>query len=400
MSTDTVLIGRMRMREDLTVVEGGSEDGDRTFALTGTESRPRLSSAAIERAREDWLTMAGQLVPVVFSIKDYLNGFYTFKDVSGTIEDWSDQLVTFRWSANFTRNGTDGDMDLESRLSGAQSRTNNFTVTGERVHAPSIGATSYWTRGTVSSVLSRTGSDGVMKLYRGIGMDISPRWVVSPASYLAGRVMFLDDLGLERSGEGARLSATTWELNNGLVRVKPLSSGGVLEVSAWSGGAWQPKAWDLTVTAVSTGAFDFVSILANQPEMVAIRLVKSMTIGRLYVDLVLRRGYRFVEVYVQHELGATLKLVRASAEAGTNSLGGTVVATSNDGAGNKYIIGSARTFTADVLNGGLSLAATSTLDAFIGAVVGGSGAVAGDQAADLQKQYVGAPTELVQGVRR
>lgn len=400
MTTNTVRIGRMIMREDLTVAEQGDASGDRSLALSGTESRPRLSAAAIERQREDWLSMAGQLVPVVFTVKDYLNGFYTVRDVSGTIEDWGSDLSSFRWSGNFTRNGTEGEIDIESRLGGSQSRFNNFTVTGERVHAPSIGATSYWTNGTVSSVLSRTGEAGVVKVYRGIGLTVSPRWIVAPQSYMAGAVVLRDDLGVERSGEGAKLNATNFELSNGLVRVKPLASTGVLEVSNWSGGAWRTKNWDLLINAVTTGVFDFVSVLSNQPEVVSIRMVKSMTLGRLYVDLTVRRGSRFVEVYVQSELGATIKIVRGTTEAGTNSLGGTVVANANDGNGNKFIVGSARTFTADVTNGGISLAATPVLDAFIGAVVGGTGAVAGDAAADLQKQYIGAPTELVQGVRR
>ncbi len=100
---------------------------------------------------------------------------------------------------------------------------------------------------------------------------------------------------------------------------------------------------------------------------------------------------------MQHQFGTTLKIVRSAVEASTASTG-YIVATAADGASNKYILGSAKSFTADNTNGGISKAATPTLDAFIGVVVNGAGA--GDIAADLFKQYLGAPSEFVQGVRR
>jgi len=400
MPTPTLLLGRMRMREDRTVAETGDGAGDRGLALSGQESIPRLSHAAVTRQREDFLTLAGDFLPVVFGIKTYLNGYYTVDDIQGTIEDWDDDLAVFRWSANLTRVGTENEVDIESRLSGSITRQNNFAVVGERTHAPAIGHAGYWTDATITSAVVRTGADGAITVYRGLGTDVSPRWASLPESYANGRVSFFDDEGIERAGDSARLSPTAWELNNGLVRIKPLLSAGVLEVSAWSGGAWHAKTWDILSGGVSLGTFQFCSILSNQYESVAIRLMKTMTSGRLYLDLVLRRGYRFAELYVQHEYGTTLKIQRATADAGTNSLGGTIVDDSNDGDGNRYIVGSARTFVPDIVNGGFSVAGTTVLDAFVGAVVAGSGAVAGDTAVDLQKQYIGAPTEFVQGVKR
>jgi hypothetical protein len=212
-------------------------------------------------------------------------------------------------------------------------------------------------------------------------------------------VRFTDELGRERAGDSAQLPALGWSLSNGLVRVQPLAAGGVLAVAAYTGGAWRTKNWDVLANAVSVGTFDRCQVLINQYEMVAVRLTKFFTTGRFYLDVTLRRGHRFVELYLQHEFGTTLKVARATNETGVNTLAGTVVATANDADTNKYIVGSARTFTAD-LNGGISKAATPTLDAFIGVVAGGTGAVTGDQAVDLQKQYMGLPTELAQGVRR
>lgn len=398
MPTPTLQLGRMVVREDLTVAEQGNES-DRGMTLTGQESIPRLSAAAVARQREDFLTMAGSFVPVVFTVKDYLNGFYSVDDATGTVRDFDDDLRTFQWSVNLTRIGTESDTDVESRLSGALTRVNDFSVVGVRTHAPAIVHGGYWTDGTVTTAVNRTGEDGVLKLYTGFSSTMSPRWATTPAGYLTGRVRFTDELGRERAGDAARLAVTGWSLSNGLVRVRPLTSGGVLEVAAYTGGAWRTKAWDVTFNAATLGTFDQCELINNDLGLVTVRMMKYMTTGRLYVDVTLRRGHRFAEVYVQSEFGGALKIARASAETGVNSLAGTVVASANDADGNKYIVGSARTFTAD-LTGGISKAAAATLDAFVGVVAGGTGAVTGDVAADLQKQYMGLPSELVQGVRR
>ena len=103
------------------------------------------------------------------------------------------------------------------------------------------------------------------------------------------------------------------------------------------------------------------------------------------------------EVYVQHQFGTTLKLVRATAEA-TTAFTGYLRSTAADGNGHRLIIGSTRTFTADNVSGGLSKAATPVLDAFV--AIEPAGAAAGDLAAQLWAQYLGAASETVKGVRR
>jgi hypothetical protein len=77
-----------------------------------------------------------------------------------------------------------------------------------------------------------------------------------------------------------------------------------------------------------------------------------------------------------------------------------VIASSNDADGNKYVVGSSKSFTADTAIGGVSKASVTALDAFVGVVAGGTGAVTGDQAANLFAQYLGSSTEVVAAVRR
>jgi hypothetical protein len=219
------------------------------------------------------------------------------------------------------------------------------------------------------------------------------------ASYLNGRVRFIDSNALERSGVNYSPAASGWNLNNALVRVQPLASNGVLQVAAWTGGAWQNISWDILSGGTTLGAPTSCTVLRNECELAVVRLLWTQAPGRITVDLTLRRGSRFVEVYVQGEFSATLVIQCFTAQAGTAGTG-YVSATANDGAGNRYIVGSAKTFANLLTQGGISLASTTTLDAFIGVVAGGSGAVAGDVATDLYAQYLGSPSELVQAVRR
>lgn len=392
MPSSTVSIGRMVMREDWSV----SESDDRVLSMSGQESIPRLTAATVVSRREDFLSITGQMLPVRFGTKNYLDGFYVVQDTQGEITDWKDNLRVFRWQCSLQRVGTESEVDIESRLSGALSRANVHGVTGERVHAPAIGHNAYWSDATVTGAVVRTGEDGAMRVYRGLGLGVSPRWAVTPSSYGGGRSRLLVD-GQERAGNNFRLSTTTWEISNGLVRIKP---GTLFEISAFTGGSWKPKSWDVLSGGVSLGSFDYATVLDNRYESVTLRLTKSLTTGRIFVDLTLRRGFRFVEIYVQAEFGATLKVQRATNEAGSSTLAGTVVASANDADGNKYIVGSSRAFTADIVAGGLSIASTAILDAYVGVVAAGTGAVTGDTATDLRAQYIGAPAELVGAVRR
>jgi hypothetical protein len=132
--------------------------------------------------------------------------------------------------------------------------------------------------------------------------------------------------------------------------------------------------------------------------MVTLRLMKDRAPGRTVLDLSLRRGSRVVEAYLQTDTATTLAWYRSATEAGTAGTG-YVSATANDGAGNRYLIGSSKTFTNN-LNGGLSASATRTLDTFIGAVVGGASAAAGDVATVVRDQYVLILTETTMGAPR
>jgi hypothetical protein len=143
-----------------------------------------------------------------------------------------------------------------------------------------------------------------------------------------------------------------------------------------------------------------VSVLHNEYERVTLRCLWNRSpSGRITADVTLRRGARILELLVRSNASVTLGVVRTSNEAGTGG-SGFVRATSDDGDGHRYVIGSTKSFTSDLTAGGISKASVTRFDAFIGAEIAGASAVAGDQAANLMAQYIGGPSEVVQAVRR
>jgi hypothetical protein len=407
----TVQLGRLALVE-IPKYAAVDQDSDRnsygrTLSIQGQESSPGFfgtTAAQLAAKVDDLVGMIGELIPATFSDKADRNGYYTVATASASLTNWEGETESMTWSATLTRVGTPFEIDLESRLTGAVTRNTSFpasAATGSRSHTPPIGAYGYWSGPTLPSAVSRSSEDGTLTAYTALPITSTTRWGCSLGNYPLARVRFLDDNGIERSGTQFQIgNAALWTLKNALVNVTPISSGGVMNVASYTGGAYQTKNWDLQVGGVSLGAPVSVSLLRNEYELCVVRLLWTQTPGRVTADLTLRRGSRLLELYIQTETSSTIKVVRGSAEAGSSAVTGYVTASANDGAGNKYIIGGAHTFTADTANGGISLAATTTLDAFVGVVAGGTGAVTGDKAADLYSQYLGFPAEQVRGTRR
>lgn len=406
MSFSTVQIGRLALTElpqnpaseSLSILTAATTG--RLLHVVGQELLQTTGLPRILAMQDDLQGMVsyGAVVPVTFGDKADRNGYYLPYGATNSEANWNGETILNDWTADLQRVGADTEVDLESRMSGAQTVNNSFTLTGVLWNAPPIGHYGFWCGANTPSLVTRTGADGAVKVWTALPLQNTCRWGCAVTNYAGGRARVLNS-GIERAGIGFSPAQGLWELQNSLVRVRPLASGGVLEVASYSGGAWQAKTWDVQVGGTSLGVVDSVSVLRNDYEACVIRLLKDMNPGRTTVDLTLRRGSRFVELYVQAEVAATLKVVRATTEAGSSATG-TVTATANDAAGNRYTVGSARTFTADLVNGGLSVATATTLDAYIGCVIAGSGAASGDAATDLLAQYAGRRSEYVQAVRR
>lgn len=391
----------MSLRETFVASESSDQSGGRTMALNGEESTPPLTNMAALTQRHDDITAFPQMIPfnVTFTDKPDRNGFYS---VSTAGSDLSSTLGIGKavWKLTLQRIGSEAETDLESRLTGTV-RANDFSLTGERWHAPAIGHYSYYTGSSLPTPATRTSADGSLTVYRSVPSGVSPRWGVSPGNYPGGRARVLDG-GVERSGVDTALSAGSWELQNALLRVRPLTSSGSLEVASYNGSSWDTKNWNVTVAASGAPitSWSGATILRNEYEQCILRLVAPLSPGRVTLDLTLRRGSRFVEGYLQRGDTNTLAVYLNSAEGYTApASGGYVVATANDGAGNKATAGTARSFAAHA-NLGIQKSSTAAMDFYIGSVVGGTGAAAVDAASVLRDHYIGALAEFTVGVRR
>lgn len=394
-----VQLGRIPLRETFVATEAGG--GDRTLALAGQESYPPLTRAQVV-ARHDGINAltAGDLLAVTFTDKPERNGYYTIKTAASTYTEYLNDTVTADWTVTLGRLGSDSETDLQSRLTGAI-RLNDFALTGERWHAPPIGHYAYYTGTSNPTTMTRTGADGAITVYRTIPTGVSPRWGCPPTTYLTGRVRATTTGGQEVYGVDVPVAATGWALTNGLVNVTTSASAS-LDVQAYTGGAWHSKLWNVSVagSASSIGSWDSATLLRNDPEMVILRLTKSQSPGRATLDLSLRRGSRTVEGYLQVGTANTLAAYRSTLEANTSvAASGYVTATANDTDGNRFAVGSARTFTAHT-NGGVQRAAATAMDFWIGVAAGGGSAVSGDAATDLRNMYIACMPEAVYGVRR
>lgn len=400
MTWGTITIGRLIVREDFAVTATNAD----TVNIRGQESLPPLTALQLEQRREDLCGLEGMTVPVVFSSKDRLTGFYRVSAAKADYANYQgNPIATLDWTLDLARIGTESEVDLESRLSGPLTRNTAFAVTGDRWLAPPLGHYGFSSGATIPSSLTRTGADGGIVVYRGVPA-VQPRWGCTVAGLLAGRVRLTDTNAFERTGTNYSIAPTGWELSNGLVKISPTNAGTSRSdfiVSSYTGGAWRPKTWTVTKGAAQLGAPTSVTVLRDTYELMVVRVLyaSAAAAGRTTIDLTLRRGSRFVELYVHTSASSTLAVAQTVAEVGTAGTG-YVRATANDANGDRYVIGSALAFTNDLVNGGLSKSSTTTLDAFIGVAAGGSGAVTGDQPDNLMTQYLGSPNELVVPVRR
>ncbi|MEV6504786.1 hypothetical protein AB0M61_01525 [Streptomyces sp. NPDC051642] len=398
-----VQLGRIPLRETFDVAEAGGDA--RTLDLDGQESYPPLTRAQVI-ARHDGINSltAGQVIPLTFTDKPERNGYYTIKNSSSTYTEPGDEVVTADWKVSLERVGSDAETDLQSRLTGAV-RLNDFSLVGERWHAPPIGHYGYYTGATNPTTMTRTGADGAITVYRGVPSGVSPRWGCLPTNYLTGRVRVTTTGGQEVYGSDVPLAATGWSLTNGLVNVTWVSTGGgSFDIQAYTGGAYHSKVWSPFYSSSGQvgSSWDGATLLRNDPEMCVLRLIESLNPGRYTIDLTLRRGSRIVEGYMQRNTAADeLKIRLNSAETNNTALasGGYVTATGNDADGNRFVAGSARTFTGHA-NGGVVRTSATALDFWIGVAAGGGSAVSGDAATDLRNQYIASMPEAIYGVRR
>ena len=396
-------IGRVGLDVDIVdpdkVRESAARNG-RRLSLRGVLLGSTLAES--QALRDELLAAAelGRVSPVTWTGDASLDGFYRIRSVSVEVRSLNAAgFVPFQ--VELEQIGTAGDLVFRTKLTGTVAANDHGITEAESAafHAPPRGHVAYDTGSAVPGSVVRTGSGGAIRTYRDVSFTVDPFWSIAAASsYYNAAVKVSTGATLrERAGLSVANDPGNFRLENELVRVTPNATGGRLDVSHHDGTQWETaKVWRIQSGGADVDAWDAIAVLRNTPDECAVRLTRDVTAGgRVTLDLSLRRGSRFVEGYLTRHAAATLKVVLATAEAGTNitptagSGVAAVRATTNDGDGNRYVVGCAKTFVSDLATGGLAIASTATLDFFIGSEIAGGGAVAGDSADDLVGQYLG-----------
>lgn len=393
-----IRIGRFYVVE----MEKATESTDGKMSLTGQESSPPTTGPLVTFLHGQVAGMQeGSLVPVSFRDKVERNGYYSVATASSDLTDYQSEVVLADWQIELQRQGSATEVDLQSRLTGAV-RQNDFALTGTRWHAPAIGHYGYHTGTTVpSGSVTRTSEDGAIKVWLGIPASIHPKWGCTVTNFYGGRVRILDTLEVSTENEvegcNRQLSASGWTLSNGLIKVTAAGSGNKIDVQYYDGSTWQSNIWKIQVGGSDVNAFSGASIIRNTFEHCIVRLVCSVsTGGRQTIDLSLRRGSRFVEGYMQNSTSNTLKVAPNNVTASTSGTGYQIATAGT----HRPAAGSSRTMVFDNTNGGISKAATTTFDFWIGVVISAAAPATGDAVTDIRDQYIAAMPEIVYAVRR
>lgn len=393
-----VRIGRIYLVE----MEKATEDTSGKLSFTGQESSPPTTGPLVTFLHGQIAGLQeGKLVPVQFRDKAERNGYYSITSASSDLTDYQGEVTLADWQMELSRQGAHNEIDLQSRLTGAV-RSNDFSLTGTRWHAPAIGHYAYHTGTTTwSGTVTRTGADGAMTVYLGVPSGVHPKWGCTPANFYNGRVRITDTLEVstenEVEGINRQVSASGWSLSNGLINVTPTTTAGVIDVQYHNGTSYTSNQWKLQRNGVNVTSWDSVSILRNDFEECIIRLTDTISgAGRNSLDLKLKRGSRFLEGYWQTSTSTTLKVAPNNVTASTSGSGYQVASAGT----HRPVCGSARTMTFDNTNGGISKAAATSMDFFIGVVINAAAPAAGDAATDLRDQYIASMPELTYAVRR
>lgn len=372
----TLQIGRWGLHHTGTEVTRWEIDGD-TVDCAGWMRDSAL--ADLKALREQGLGLNNNrdepVVPVVWSDDTTQNGYYEVVawsceyDLAETLQV-NGGFYYLNWKARLRRVPGWQAPAIETLTNGSVRTNAHFvtaadTVTFHAVPYASEGFSSYSLTLSIDDAMETADGASTMRLFydqavnTNVFFDSAQRFYCPPGNYYNAACRVLVD-SQHIVGRQCTNSPTAWTIHNGILKVEP-GSNGVLTVSTWEDASDAWEGFDFEFGRYTGSVWDdftinphSVSILRNSPEVVGIRLVYRggyVTFNHSTVDLWLRRGAAFVEVYFSSSGGVTGQwgVGRATTDAGTSATGGLVdtVATS----GNEWALGSPSTVTKDTTEG-------------------------------------------------
>lgn len=371
----TLTIGRVALSSD-EIVESLSQS-ELQLQLQGRQKTTNLADGTFRRQLRG---MLGQVVPLTWQESPGENGWWV---VTAAQADQETPSVA-SWTLGLSRVGHHSSLQWQSRRSGG-ALPNDHALSAELWHAPPAGAQGYETGATEPARIARQADGVTVDVYRNVPAT-NPQWAITPAAFYDGAVEVTANgvpvVGIEHDQDLAGI----WQMSNGLIRVSERTGG--LTVEHYSSAAWHSKDYDIQQDAVNV-VWEAATVLRNTPQVCVVRLQSKpgSGIGRTLVDIEMKRGARHISCYMQRHATATLKVQRATAEQGTQIVGG-IRATADDVNGDRYVLASTKTHNLGTAQGSISKTLVPAFDFAIGVEVDGTIAQAGDTAADVVAQYL------------
>ena len=396
---------------DPTDVMVRGNNGQRIVTVTGELAADSADEAKSLR-NELWRMTENEdlVVPVISSADSSLDGFYKVLDASIAIQSISLE-GWYPFQCQLEAFGSEGRVAIESRIVGGL-RTNDHGITlveAAPFHAlpdPYIGYQGY---SIMPALMTRTGVDGSIRVWRDVVTSVSPVWSIPAAD-------FYDDAAKVEVGSTLRVLAGLdaenlpgdWRISNGLVRVTPNATNGRLDIQIYDGSTWESLETFEVIADSEVGAWSILSVLRNDAAAVIIRLFQRLANDGDWVslDLTLRRGSMFVEGRITTHTDATIGVDHTSGTAAVSvqpsgaSSAVAIERASNDGNGHRWALGSSMSHAQDIANGTIHKATCCEFTFFLGFAKDGSSAVDGDRTRDLCLQYLGYLTEYLNPVLR
>ena len=407
-------IGRLTILSPSTLsMEGGAGAVNKTISLNGTLAVDDLDDA--KYFRDELIAMSKMNIPVAFTYTGdiTLKGYCKVESANINIERYSLGGITY--SLDILWLGAPGEVNMESHFSGALiENSHSITSTTMQMHSPPRQHFNYYHTGTITNTEREIygGNNTLVKTASNLRAT-NATWNCEPENYYEGAVEikikdYHDQLRL-RTGRHSDNKPTDAVIQNGMMKLVVL--GDNTSQCRFTTYIYDPdlddyasaQTWAISATSSETEwqSWQSIQILKNEPQIATIRLTTHYNAktrdGRLVFDITMKRGARSIEFVASQWTSQQLNVKSTSALAGTNATG-YVAASSSNNEGNKYLIGSPSTYTADTTNLGIEVSGTTAVKGFIGAEVGTSAAGA-DTADNIRDQYLDSIFESVRVVK-
>ena len=413
-----VTVGRMSFTSprsiNLSSVQDGSRNSvDRTISMSGTFV---VDSVAAGKALRDELISMGNsnlTFPFTWTGDELIEGYCKLGSVS--VDNAKLATGLFKYNVELQVKGRTSEMLFESNMTGSL-LTNSHSLTSTTYgpfHALPVNAFNYYHAEAPIDTI-RASSEGNVAIYYDSNLRSSAaQWIVEPADYYKGAARISID-NTTMTGYLAKNQPQGVTLSNGIIRLTSgnQSNESRFTIEFYDNGVWGSSreiSFNTGASKTEWNVWKTVQILRNEPQECVVRFTTysdSNGDGRLVIDATIKRGAHHIGLVANQgptsDRAANSRInlqVTENHDTFTDDTGYMVEDTA-DSDGQKFIIGSPQSYTADVTDGeDLIYVSNNQFKAFVGYVYNAGTPSTIDTADAVRDQYLEGIYENVRLVR-